>query len=176
MPPLEQKIVGDIITVEHGTYSSTDSSWTWTQVGKTKGAIDVDPGTEVAESEIHDTDHMDKVPTGVAWVFSGEHLLLATLGGLETLGLYDSTAGTLQGYADYGRVDEANPADGDEAVRVTAYDSQTDLENDDPLLSYELYNVVIIYSSQSISKSDFSAGEFEIHVRDDPVVAAPSGS
>lgn len=170
MPPLDQKVVGDIIAVEHGTYSSTDSSWSWVQVGRTRGAVDVDPGAEVAESEIHDSEHMDKVPTGTAWVLSCEHVLLATLGGLDTLGIYDSNDGTLQAYADYGRVDEANPGDGDEAVRVSVYDTQTEMENDNPTIQYELYNCVVVYDSQSIEKSDFSAGEFSVHCRSDPQV------
>lgn len=161
---MTQKVVGDIIKVEKGEYDDTDSEYSWTQVGRTRGEVSVDSGVNVAETNVHDKTQMEKAGTNEGWTLTFEHLVQSSLGALNTLGLI-TDSDQLRGYVDL-TGDQDDPSDGDEAFRVYVYEDESALEDDTVKMGYETYDSLVVYTSQSITDDDYSSGEMEVHSRE----------
>lgn len=161
---MTQKVVGDVIKIEKGEYDETAEDWSWTQVGRTRGEVAIESNVNVAETEVHDQLQMDKDATSEAWVLSFEHLIQSSLGALQTLGLI-TEGDQLKGFVNL-RGDADDPQDGDEALRVQVYQDEQAVTEDDVKMGYESYDLLVVYSSQSVNKDDYSTGDLEAHSRE----------
>lgn len=151
---MAEKVVGDIIDVEHGTDLSGTA--TWTKVGETRGEVTYNSNVNVAETVIHSKKQMDKAPTNEAWEMSFEHLVLATLGGLSTLGILDSN-NKLRGYREL---------DTDEGYRITVYEDQDAKDAGTVKLQIQTTDAFVVWESGTITDDDYSAGELTVHSRE----------
>lgn len=151
---MADKIVGDIIDVEKGTDLS--GSPTWTKVGETRGEVTYNSNVNVAETVIHSKKQMDKAPTNEAWEMSFEHLVLATLGGLSTLGILDAD-NKLRGYKELGT---------DEGYRVSVYEDQDAKTSGSPKLQIQTTDAFVVWESATVTDDDYSAGELTVHSRE----------
>lgn len=162
---MSDAVSGGIIDIEHSSDLSV-SDPTFTVVGKTKGSISWSPNTDVAESsDDHSTLHADKAAVGAAWevTFSGK--ILSTLGGLETLGLYDSTNEVMGEYVDQ------VPSD-DEGLRITVYEDAD--AKDAGTVTLQIGpedDYVLVLSDFSIEADGFSVWECTLHVRESPTMS-----
>lgn len=116
-----------------------------TLVAKTRGTIGFSPNVQMAESGQHASLQQEKAPVSEAWELAFEGVMVSDLGGLEVLGLYDSTAQEVLGTA--GEEDLSTP----DSIEVEAED-----EAGSTIISWLLPDVVLELGDMSIEEDDFS--------------------
>lgn len=156
-------VTGDIIDIEH----SGDDGTSWTVVGKTRGTVTWSPNTNVAESGDHSSLQQDKRATSEAWEIAIEGLIQSTLGGLDTLGLYDSGNSELVGSVDA-------PKSGQEQLRVTVYDDAAAKSGGTEKLQLHTEDYIAVLDDFNIEEDDFSTYALTVHSRERPTVDATS--
>lgn len=155
---MSNTIAGGIIDIEH----SGDGGTSYTVVGKTQGSVSWGPNTNVAESGDHSTIHQDKKATTEAWEVSFEGKILSTLGGLQTLNLYDGSS--ILGSHDV-------EASSSEQFRVTVYEDATAKSNGNFKIQMETTDYLAILDDFNIEDEDFSTQSLTIHSRERPQVS-----
>lgn len=122
-------------------------------VAKTRGSISMGPNTDVAESGNHNSIHQDKQAVSEGWEVSFEKQLISTLGGLETLGLYDSTNQRLLGHSG-----EA-PLTPPDSIEIVCKDMSGTVDS-----KYLLRGALIILDDATIEDEDFSIVSLTSHL------------
>lgn len=160
---MSNTVSGGIIDIEHSPDTSVAEP-DYNVVGKTRGTVSWGPNTNVAESgNDHDSKHSDRAAVGEAWEVSFEGKVLSTLGGLEELGLYDSTAGEFAGSAD------VEPGD-NEAFRVTVYEDSDAKSSDSHEVQIEVEDYLVLLSALNMEPDGFHTWECTLHCRETPGV------
>lgn len=144
----------DLTTSPLGKLATLDGDRTL--VAKTRGTITLSPSTNVAESGDHNSLQQDRMATSEAWEVSFEKQLLATLGGLETLGLYDSTNQVL-----HGRSEDTLDRRLTLEVDIREADGTT-------LSTYLIRDGLAVLEDANIEEDDFSTTSFTLHTHQRP--------
>jgi len=155
---MAQTVSGGVIDIEYSDDISDPETAEYTVAGKTRGTVSYDPNTDIAESDDdHSSRDSDKAAVGRAWEMEFESKVLSTLGGMETLGLYED--GEVKDSVD------VRPAD-DAGLRVTVYKDESAQEDGDHLLQFGPQDDFLLeLDSLDIEPDGFSAWEAAIHIR-----------
>ena len=160
---MSNTVSGGIIDIEHCP-DTTASTPTYNVVGKTRGTVSWSPNTNVAESSNdHDSKHADRKAVGEAWEVGFEGKILSTLGGLEELGLYDSTAQEFAGSEDVETGDN-------EEFRVSVYADASEKSSDNPEMRLTVSDYLVLLSDLSMEPDGFHTWECTLHARETPGV------
>lgn len=155
-------VTGGIIDIEYCEDTSA-STPTYVKVGETRGSVSWAPNVEMATSGDHSKLQQDKAPISEAWQLEFEGKILSTLGGLETLGLYDSTAEEFAG--------QVNVRAGEnQEFRVTVYDDQAAKDGGTHLLQISTADFIVVLNDWTLEEDDFSNWSAAIHSRTRPSV------
>lgn len=154
-------VSGGIIDIEH----SNDGGSSYTVVGKTRGTVSWSPNTNVAESSNdHSSKHSDRAAVGEAWEIGFEGKVLSTLGGLDSLGVYDSANSEMDGSHDV-------PASSSEEFRVTVYEDADAKDAGTVTLQITVADYLLLLSAWNMEPDGFHTWECTVHARETPTVA-----
>lgn len=156
-------VTGDIIDIEQ----TSDGGTSWTVVGKSRGTVSWSPNTNVAESGDHSDLQQNKSATSEAWEIAIEGLIQSTLGGLDTLGIYDSTSGELAGSVGRGS------GDGYE-LRITVWEDEAakSAGAGNENLQLSTTDFLAVLDDFNVEEDDFSTYSLTVHSRERPTVDA----
>lgn len=157
-------VTGGIIDIEHCADTAATTP-TYTKVGETRGTVSWAPNVEMAESGSHGSLQQDKAAVSEAWALAFEAKILSTLGGMETLGLYDSTAGEFAGHVDVAAADN-------QAFRISVYEDQAAKDAGTTTIQIETADYICLLEEWALEEDDFSHWSAAVHSRTRPSVTA----
>lgn len=160
---MADSLVGDIIEIEKtDDYTATDP--TWNVVGKTTDTVEVNSGTETAESRVHGQYAQLVNAISELWEIGFLAHVVTGTAQLEALGVIDTTDYDLKGHVDSQEETGTNPA-----IKITAYASEADQASGTVKWDLATYDYLLVTGTASVQVEDYSTRDFTLYSRHRPL-------